>query len=129
MRGPAKVLHHVVHVIVVGCGRVGSELSANLDLLEGRRDLAGLVIISAKPGIFIAGADLREFAAALDIPPEETVEKCRMGQRLFQRLSKLPCVTVAAIDGRCRRVVDQYARATATPPTIAAPPPTPSLRR
>ena len=33
------------------------ELSVNLDRLEERGDLAGLVITSAKPGIFIAGAD------------------------------------------------------------------------
>ena len=64
------------------------ELASQLDQLEGREDLAGLVIVSAKPGIFIAGADLREFAASLDIPPAETVEKCRLGQRLFQRLSR-----------------------------------------
>ena len=61
----------------------------------------GLIIVSAKPGIFIAGADLREFAASLDIPREKTVQTCQRGQRLFARLSKMPFVTVAAIDGMC----------------------------
>jgi 3-hydroxyacyl-CoA dehydrogenase/enoyl-CoA hydratase/3-hydroxybutyryl-CoA epimerase/3-hydroxyacyl-CoA dehydrogenase/enoyl-CoA hydratase/3-hydroxybutyryl-CoA epimerase/enoyl-CoA isomerase len=77
------------------------ELSGVLDQIETRADLAGLVIISGKPGIFIAGADLREFAASLDIAPSQTVEMCRRGQTLFQRLSRTPFVTVVAIDGIC----------------------------
>ena len=78
------------------------ELAGHLDALETRDDLAGLVIVSAKPGIFIAGADLREFVASLDsITPEKTYEMCRQGQTLFARLSKTPFVTVAAIEGVC----------------------------
>ena len=77
------------------------ELSGILDELEERGDIAGLVIVSAKPNIFIAGADLREFAASLDIPAEQTIAMCRQGQSLFQRLSKATFVTVAAIDGIC----------------------------
>ena len=42
--------------------------------LDQRKDLAGLVIRSAKPGMFIAGADLKEFAAWLDAPKEEVAE-------------------------------------------------------
>ncbi len=77
------------------------ELSAQLDELESRTDLAGLVIISGKPATFIAGADLREFAAAMDIEKQTTIEMCRRGQTLFGRLSKTPFVTIAAIDGIC----------------------------
>lgn len=78
------------------------ELGRHLDSLQSRDDLAGLVIVSAKPGIFIAGADLREFVASLDtITPERTYEMCRRGQLLFARLSQMPFVTVAAIDGVC----------------------------
>ncbi len=77
------------------------ELSVNLDRLEEDPALQGLVIISAKPGIFIAGADLREFVQSLDAPKDAIVEKCRLGQKLFQRLAELPFVTVAAIDGIC----------------------------
>ena len=75
------------------------ELAEHLDALEARQDLAGLVIVSGKPGTFIAGADLREFAANLAAPPEEIVATCRRGQDLFRRLSTAPFVTVAAIDG------------------------------
>src|SRR3981189_1418990 len=74
------------------------EFARHLDALEGRGDLAGLVIRSGKKGSFIAGADLREFAASFDVPRDEIVAMCRRGRSLFQRLSKTPFVTVAAID-------------------------------
>ncbi len=77
------------------------ELSAHLDALEKRKDLAGIVIRSGKPGSFIAGADLREFAASFDVPKSEVTEMCHRGRKLFHRLSKCPFVTVAAIDGIC----------------------------
>ena len=78
-----------------------AEIAGHLDQLASRDDLKGLVIISGKPGIFVAGADLREFAASLDASQDEIVQKCRLGQTLFQRLSQVPWVTVAAIDGIC----------------------------
>lgn len=78
-----------------------AELSAHLDALEKRTDLAGLVIRSGKPGSFIAGADLREFAASFNAPRSQVLEMCNRGRTLFQRLSMCPFVTVAAIDGIC----------------------------
>ncbi len=78
------------------------ELSERLDELESRQDLAGLIIISGKPGQFIAGADLREFAQSIDIGSEKTAEMCLRGQSLFRRLStSCPFVTVAAVEGIC----------------------------
>ncbi len=77
------------------------ELDAHLDTLETKSDITGLVIISGKPGQFIAGADLTEFAASLDIGAEKAAEMCRAGQNLFARLSKGKYVSVAAIDGIC----------------------------
>lgn len=76
-------------------------LESHLNELDKRKDLAGLVICSAKPGMFIAGADLKEFATWLDAPKEEVSGYCRRGQSLFGRLSKGHYVTVAAIDGMC----------------------------
>ncbi len=81
--------------------RVLDELSAHLDVLEKRTDLAGLVIRSGKPGSFIAGADLFEFAASFDMPKSDVAAMCNHGRKLFQRLSNCPFVTVAAIDGIC----------------------------
>src|SRR4029079_5363287 len=77
------------------------ELAGLLDQIQARRDLAGLVIRSGKPGTFIAGADIREFLASLGAPKSEVVAMCRRGQQLFERLSQCPFVTVAAIDGIC----------------------------
>ncbi|MDE0735403.1 MAG: 3-hydroxyacyl-CoA dehydrogenase NAD-binding domain-containing protein [Pirellulaceae bacterium] len=77
------------------------ELSDHLDALQPRDDLAGLIITSGKPDMFIAGADLREFVAFLELPKERTHELSRDGQSLLRRLSLCPFVTVAAIDGIC----------------------------
>jgi 3-hydroxyacyl-CoA dehydrogenase/enoyl-CoA hydratase/carnithine racemase len=77
------------------------ELEGHLDQLETRTGLAGLVIRSGKPGIFVAGADLREFAAAKNPTRERTIGVASRGRKLFARLSKCPFVTVAAIDGIC----------------------------
>ncbi len=77
------------------------ELDTRITEAAQTEGLAGLIIASAKPGMFIAGADLREFAASLDKPAEEVVETCRHGQDLFRRLSQGDFVTVAAIDGIC----------------------------
>ena len=77
------------------------ELSDHLDALQPRDDLAGLILASGKPGMFIAGADLREFVAYLGLPEDKTYELSREGQQLFFRLSACPFVTVAAIDGIC----------------------------
>ena len=77
------------------------ELSDHLDALQPRDDLAGLILTSGKPGMFIAGADLREFIAFLELPVDKTSELSSEGQALLRRLSQCPFVTVAAIDGIC----------------------------
>ncbi|MBL8223298.1 MAG: enoyl-CoA hydratase/isomerase family protein, partial [Bryobacterales bacterium] len=77
------------------------QFAALLDQIEKRSDLAGLVIRSAKPGIFIAGADIREFAAAQNITKQDTVAIATEGRTLFERLARTPFPTVAAIDGIC----------------------------
>ncbi len=77
------------------------ELEKHLDALENRSDLAGLVIRSGKPGVFIVGADIREFLANIDAPKDAIVEMCAHGRKLFARLSKMPFVTVTAYHGQC----------------------------
>jgi 3-hydroxyacyl-CoA dehydrogenase/1,4-dihydroxy-2-naphthoyl-CoA synthase len=78
-----------------------ADLSRHLDDLEKRTGLRGVIIRSGKPGSFIAGADLREFAASFDAPRQQILDMCRAGQKLFGLLSKIGAVTVAAIDGIC----------------------------
>ncbi|MBI1249143.1 multifunctional fatty acid oxidation complex subunit alpha [bacterium] len=80
---------------------VMEELSEHLDALAKRDDIVGLVIDSAKPAIFIAGADIREFAASMEVDTKRTYEMSRWGQNLFGRLKSNPWVTVAAINGTC----------------------------
>ena len=74
------------------------ELSDELDFIESHAGtVKGLVFVSAKPSIFIAGLDLKsisEKASASDI--REIIE---MGQTLFNRISMLRVPTVAAIHG------------------------------
>ena len=60
----------------------------------------GVIICSGKDTGFIAGADVNEFLvmnASIDIVHEHI----RWTQGLFDRLERLRCVTVAAIDGFC----------------------------
>ncbi|WP_300621145.1 enoyl-CoA hydratase-related protein, partial [Dokdonella sp.] len=59
----------------------------------------GLVVRSGKPVGFIAGADLKEFAGYE--AKGGVLDALENGQRVFQRLARLPCPTVAAIHGYC----------------------------
>ncbi len=76
------------------------EIEAHLDAIAERQPV-GLVVASGKPGMFIAGADLTEFAASVDQPSETVVGVSQRGQQLFSRLADLPAVSIAAIDGIC----------------------------
>lgn len=85
---------------ILGHG-VMAEFAEHFDALEKRKDLTGLVIASAKPGIFVAGADIREFVAAGDATKAEVVKIADQGRELFRRLSRMSFPTIAAIDGIC----------------------------
>jgi len=77
------------------------ELSAALDEIEAADDLVGVIVISDKQSSFLAGADLREFAAAIDSRRDQVIERSQRGQALLARLARLPGVSVAAIHGAC----------------------------
>jgi len=62
---------------------------------EGKID--SLVLVSGKPGNFIAGADIDLIQSAKT--REEAEALSRMGQKLLDRWEDLPFPTVAAIDG------------------------------
>jgi 3-hydroxyacyl-CoA dehydrogenase/enoyl-CoA hydratase/3-hydroxybutyryl-CoA epimerase/3-hydroxyacyl-CoA dehydrogenase/enoyl-CoA hydratase/3-hydroxybutyryl-CoA epimerase/enoyl-CoA isomerase len=68
--------------------------------LAGRSDLQGLVLRSGKPGMFVAGADLRELGSA-EPNPDLTRQLIRRGLDMMARIENLPYPTVAAIDGSC----------------------------
>jgi 3-hydroxyacyl-CoA dehydrogenase/enoyl-CoA hydratase/carnithine racemase len=71
-------------------------LEQALDELE-RAGFEALVI-TGKPFVFCAGADINQFAGATG---ELAIEGGRAGHELFGRLAALPFPTVAAINGAC----------------------------
>ena len=73
------------------------ELSEHLNFLESEKGLKGLIIRSAKPKIFIAGADLNSFTQ--DISAEHIAVLIERGQQTFDRIARLPYPTVATIHG------------------------------
>jgi enoyl-CoA hydratase/carnithine racemase len=76
-----------------------TELEAAFDALATRTDVRGLVLASAKPGIFIAGADLKLLANAAG--PNDPAVRSFIGHglRVLNKLEALPFPTCAAIDG------------------------------
>ncbi|NOY00754.1 MAG: hypothetical protein GXP30_13650, partial [Verrucomicrobia bacterium] len=79
--------------------------AATLDALDARLDeinelpiAAGVILLSAKETIFIAGADLD---ALQNADTEELRKLIAKGQGVFQKLADLKITTVAAIHGVC----------------------------
>jgi len=96
-------------VLVLAFDRAGSSvntLSASvLEELSGLLDRfpldppKGLIITSAKPAGFIAGADIKEFA---DFGARSlTMSAIERGHRVFGKIAALKIPTVAAIHGHC----------------------------
>ena len=76
-----------------------SDLDQQLDFIEEEDSLEGVVILSAKKSIFIAGADLKTL-----LHQAQTGEMggfIAEGQRIFNRLAALKIPTCAAIHGAC----------------------------
>jgi enoyl-CoA hydratase/carnithine racemase len=78
---------------------VWEELWSALNALRHRPGVTGLVLASAKPGIFIAGADLKFFAAVPAPNDRQVKELIGFGNDTLAVLEALPFPTVAAIDG------------------------------
>src|SRR6202042_2376138 len=79
---------------------LSSEVLIELGALVGGLAAApprALIVRSAKPSGFIAGADIREFTAFKG--PEDALALIRAGQGVLDRLESLPCPSVAAIHG------------------------------
>ena len=75
------------------------ELSEHLDFVARNNALRGLILISAKKSIFIAGADLHSMSQFTD--PADLDNLIRLGQRTFDQLETLSIPTIAAIHGAC----------------------------
>ncbi len=75
------------------------DLSEHLDFIEKNSELNGVIVLSAKKSIFIAGADLQTLLRQAQ--SGEMRAFIAEGQRTFNRLAALPIPTVAAIHGAC----------------------------
>ncbi len=76
-----------------------NEVWGEIERAVSAGQIRGMVIISAKPDIFVAGADVSEIAGISDAATGE--EGAARGQAIFERLARLPVQTVAAIHGAC----------------------------
>jgi len=80
-----------------------ADLGPALDELERAeglpQGLKGVVVMSGKPGSFIAGADITAIGSITD--RDQVLSLIRTVHAAFNRLAALPCPTVAAIDGIC----------------------------
>lgn len=76
------------------------ELEAMVAQLKTHSELRGLILRSGKPGMFIAGADLRELGSAPQ-DAEMARKLVKRGLDLIAAIEALPYPTVAAIEGAC----------------------------
>ena len=76
-----------------------ADLDQQLDAIEEDDSLEGVVILSAKKSIFIAGADLKTLLRQAQTG--EMRSFIAEGQRVFNRLAALKIPTCAAIHGAC----------------------------
>ena len=78
-----------------------AELEDAFSDLQQRTEFSGLILYSAKPSIFVAGADLKRINSTLNWPDEQIIKFCEDGRAIMRRLSQMPFPTVAAINGAC----------------------------
>jgi 3-hydroxyacyl-CoA dehydrogenase/enoyl-CoA hydratase/3-hydroxybutyryl-CoA epimerase len=79
--------------------RVRDEFTALTDRLERDTSVEGAVLISGKPDVFIAGADIEEFVTLTTAAEAERLS--REGQMLLHALERVRVPVVAAIHGAC----------------------------
>ena len=72
------------------------ELDSVLKTLQAKTP-RGLVVYSGKSSGFVMGADINEFTS-IDTP-ERAYEVTRLGQQLFDKVERLDCPTIAAVNG------------------------------
>lgn len=95
----------VIHIDVPGesmntlKASFAEEVAQVLNQLEQTSNLKGVVVISDKPGSFVAGADISMIDACENAADTESL--ARQGQAMFDRIEGLKVPVVAAIDGAC----------------------------
>jgi 3-hydroxyacyl-CoA dehydrogenase/enoyl-CoA hydratase/3-hydroxybutyryl-CoA epimerase len=77
--------------------RTLDELAQELEFIERQTALKGVIFVSAKPSVFIAGADLNAMRkVASNDDARVLIER---GQAVMNRIADLPITTVAAVHG------------------------------
>lgn len=87
---PGKSVNTITNQLLTELTEVVAELERNAP--------KGVIFTSAKADSFIAGADLFEIRA---LGAEKVTTFLAAGQNLYNRIEKLPCPTVVAINGDC----------------------------
>jgi len=78
-----------------------ADLAAALDDLDHGPPPAAVIVRSARPDSFFAGADVSRLATLRDLPAGGIGRLCDVGRGLFGRLSTAAWPSVAVIDGVC----------------------------
>lgn len=77
------------------------ELSSAIDQVAANAAIKGLIVTSAKPDNFVAGASIKEIQALQGQEPVKSYEASQLGKAIFSKLDRLPIKVVAAINGVC----------------------------
>lgn len=78
---------------------VQSEFVEVMNEIWANDQIRSAVLISSKPGCFVAGADINMLASCTT--PQEATRISQEGQKMFEKLEKSPKPVVAAISGSC----------------------------
>lgn len=78
---------------------ISSEFQSIINDIETNEGINSAVLISSKPGCFVAGADINMIEKCKSI--DEVIAISRNGQHMFQRIENSKKPIVAAIDGSC----------------------------
>lgn len=103
-----------------------SELTEVMGEIWSNGAVKSAVLISSKPGCFIAGADINMISACKS--SQEVTHLSQEGQKMFEKIEKSPIPIVAAINGSCLggglefALACQYRVATKSPKTILGTP-------
>ena len=75
------------------------QLQAILYVLQKRTDLSAMLVTSAKPKIFIAGADIHEIESLTN--RQQMIEKTEKGKAILRMIADIKVPTIAVINGAC----------------------------
>ncbi|KAG7460780.1 hypothetical protein MATL_G00202560 [Megalops atlanticus] len=79
--------------------KMQSEMTEVMNEIWANDSVKSAVLISTKPGCFIAGADINMIEACKSA--EEVTALSQEGQKMFEKIEKSPIPVVAAINGSC----------------------------